>query len=330
MLQPPSNRARENDLLGGLNSAREESLRHLGKRILFYAPSFIRYQNRYFTSTPTSFPAISITGGSCALRCAHCEGRLLASMLPALTPQRLYQICEGIKRRGGKGCLISGGCLPSGEVPLKPFLPAIARIKRELGLEVIVHTNIIDLETAEGLREAGVDAALINIVGSEETIHEVYGLPTRGIHDFRASLEALKGAGLPTIPHIVVGLHYGRLLGEFRAIDLISHLSPEALVIVAFNPIPETAMAEASPPTPRDIAKVLVYARMAMPETPQVLGCARPLGQHRMETDLLALQAGVNAIAFPSEEAIQRAESLGLKVDFSDRCCSLVYRDLES
>jgi len=249
-------------------------------------------------------------------------------MLPATTPNRLYQLCERLSKRGSKGCLISGGCLPTGEVPFKPFLPVISKIKRELGLEVIVHTNIIDHETARGLKEANVDAALINVVGSDETIHEIYGLPTKKVTDFLDSLEALKNAGLPTIPHIVVGLHYGRLLGEFKAIDLVSRYKPEALVIVALNPIPGTPMENTDPPSPTDIARVLIYARRAMPKTPQVLGCARPLGLHKVETDRLAIQAGINAIAFPSEEAIQLAETLGLRISFSDRCCSLIYKDL--
>ncbi|MCX8204667.1 MAG: hypothetical protein N3H31_03360 [Candidatus Nezhaarchaeota archaeon] len=36
-------------------------------------------------------------------------------------------------------------------MPLKPFLPAIARIKRELGLAVAVYAGLVCEEVAKGL-----------------------------------------------------------------------------------------------------------------------------------------------------------------------------------
>jgi uncharacterized radical SAM superfamily protein len=54
----------------------------------------------------------------------------------------------------------------------------------------------------------------------------------------------------------------------------------------------------------------------------------RPTGKHRTRTDTLAVEAGVNAIAFPEEEAIRLAESMGLKMTFSLKCCSQIYEDI--
>jgi uncharacterized radical SAM superfamily protein len=64
-----------------------------------------------------------------------------------------------------------------------------------------------------------------------------------------------------------------------------------------------------------------------MPETPLALGCMRPKGKHRINTDLLAVRAGVNGIAFPVEEAIQLAESMNLETSFSPLCCSQIFED---
>ncbi len=66
-----------------------------------------------------------------------------------------------------------------------------------------------------------------------------------------------------------------------------------------------------------------------MPETPLVLGCMRPKGEHRKRTDMLAVRAGVNAVAFPVEEAIQLAESLKLEISFSPLCCSQIFEDIK-
>ena len=64
------------------------------------------------------------------------------------------------------------------------------------------------------------------------------------------------------------------------------------------------------------------------PQTPLVLGCMRPKGKHRVETDVLAIKAGVDAIAFPEEEAIKFAENQGYDISFSSFCCSQIYLDI--
>jgi uncharacterized radical SAM superfamily protein len=63
------------------------------------------------------------------------------------------------------------------------------------------------------------------------------------------------------------------------------------------------------------------------PGTPLALGCMRPKGTIRAETDVLALKAGVDAVAFPSEEAIRHASNQGYKTRFSSFCCAQLYLD---
>ncbi|MEM2394210.1 MAG: radical SAM protein [Candidatus Bathyarchaeia archaeon] len=299
------------------------------RRVHFYAPSFMYYRTGYFCSSSKDFPTISVTGQGCALKCKHCGGKVLQTMHPAKSPEELYLLCSKLKSMGAVGCLISGGCLPDGSVPLEGFVDAIKRVKSELGLTVFAHVGIINFERARRLREAGVDAALIDIIGADETIREIYKLNV-AVKDYDNSLEALSHAGLNFVPHVVVGLHYGKLKGEMYALRMIAKYAPSALVIIAFMPIRGTELAGVEPPKPTDIAKVLAAARLMFPEKPIVLGCMRPKGKHRAETDILALKAGVNAIAFPAEEAIKYAEKNGYAFRFSSFCCSQIYRDFQA
>ena len=105
--------------------ARNVSCKNFGKRIRFYAPSFIYYKTGYYCSSPTAFPSISVTGSFCALKCKHCNGKVLDTMLPAITPKELFNLCVELKSKGAVGCLISGGCLPNGSVPLHKFIGAM-------------------------------------------------------------------------------------------------------------------------------------------------------------------------------------------------------------
>ncbi|MGB9714085.1 MAG: radical SAM protein [Candidatus Bathyarchaeales archaeon] len=311
-----------------LSKLLNENTRSLkGRRVYFYAPSFMYYKTSYYRSSPTDFPTISVTGKSCALKCKHCGGKVLETMYPATTSEKLFELCKQLKREGALGCLISGGCLPDGSVPLKKFVDVIGRVKRELGLTVFVHTGIINFDTAVALKKAGVDAALIDVIGSDETIREIYNLNVN-VEDYRSSLKALDKAQIPFVPHVIVGLHYGKLKGELKALEMIAETKPSALVIIAFMPIHKTEMATVEPPKPLEIARVLLAARLMFPRVPLVLGCMRPKGKHRVETDTLALKAGADAIAFPAEEAIRFAESNQCKIAFSSFCCSQIYLDL--
>lgn len=311
-----------------LEKSREESWHTFGRRIRFYVPSFTRYKNAYFHSSAVAFPSISITGNACALKCEHCGGKVLETMIPATAPERLFEVCRSLKDKGCSGCLVSGGCLPDGSLPLERFLDALARVKRELGLTLAVHTGIIKAETARQLKDAGADVALIDIIGSEDTIREIYRLDVK-VEDYEDSLKALDDSGIPYVPHVIVGLHYGMLKGERRALEMIAKYKPDAVVVIALIPLRGTKMKAVSPPSPEEIAKILVKARTLMPRTPIVLGCMRPTGKHRVATDILAVKAGVNAIAFPEEEAIELAKSMNLELEFSQKCCSQIYEDIK-
>jgi uncharacterized radical SAM superfamily protein len=317
----------EKELEESLRKAQELRRINFDKKIHLYAPSFMYYKTSYYCSSPADFPTISVTGKGCGLKCKHCGGRVLETMYPAETPGKLFELCAHLKRNGALGCLISGGCLPDGTVPLARFVEAIGKVKHELGLTVFVHTGIVDDETAEALKRAHVDGALIDMIGSDETINEIYKLNVT-VKDYENSLQALHEADIAFVPHVIVGLHYGKLRGELHALEMASKYEPSAVVVIAFMPIRGTEMSNVKPPEPLDIAKVIAAARLMLPTTPIVLGCMRPKGKHRARTDVLAIKAGVNAIAFPTEDAVRFAESQGCVAVFSSLCCAQICLDI--
>ena len=295
------------------------------KKVDFYVPSFTNYKNRHFHSSLNHFPTFSITGNACALNCKHCGSKVLKSMTATATPSLLHEAAKNLKKNGGVGCLVSGGCSLDGSVPLKPFISSLARIKRELDLTVFVHTGILDNDTARELKKAGIDAALIDIIGSDRTMSKICNLDVT-TENYEQSLKAMSTVGLSFVPHVIVGLENGKLDGEFQALTMISKYTPSALVIIAFLPIPGTEMASVSPPKPSDIAKIIAIARLMFPNIRLALGCMRPKGRSRKETDVLALKAGVDAIAFPSQEAVEFAEKQGYELSFSPYCCAQIYQ----
>ena len=73
-----------------------------------------------------------------------------------------------------------------------------------------------------------------------------------------------------------------------------------------------------------EIGKFFIDARAALPETPVLLGCARPSGVHRSITDTYAVMAGLNGVAFPSDGMLALAKHLDRDVLVTPSCCSMI------
>lgn len=297
--------------------ARTISWQHHGKRLEIFLPGmFVAYGRR------GRYPAVSLTGRHCDQGCDHCGGRLLETMLPVTSPSELRRVALRAAERGDVGLLVSGGSDSQGRLPWDEFIPTLAEIKQETGLILTAHVARIDESTARGLKAAGVSQALIDVVGDESTAREVLHLPD-GLAAQEETLAACAAAGLEIAPHIILGLHRGEMRGERAALERLAALNPRLVVFVVLMPMKGTAMAGVTPPSPQEVAAFLVEAREILPQSRHHLGCARPRGRYRAELDRLAVYAGVNALAVPSDAALKAADELGLEVVQHDTCCSV-------
>jgi lipoyl synthase len=302
--------------------------RNFRDELFCYSPTGYPYRiPSHQHMNPHNFASLSVTGTSCSLHCEHCDTKLLKGMEATITPEQLLQACQRIKDRGGEGVLISGGSDSEGHVPLDRFTDVIRTVKQDLGLQVVVHTGLVTEEVAIQLGKAGIDAAMLDIIGDAEVAKKVYHLDN-GPERMAISLDLLKEQEIPIAPHVLVGLNYGKLTGEIEALEMIASRNPEAVVIIALNPLRGTPMGEADPPTPASIGRIITLARLAMPHIPLLLGCARPIGDHKILTDKLAIKSGINGIAYISQEGVTLATEQGLQPIFKDICCSLAPIDL--
>ncbi len=289
----------------------------------FHLPGFRRSSDSELAASPAAWPAISITGAECRLRCDHCGGRILEPMIPAPTPERLWQTVERLVADGVGGMLLTGGSNRANEVEYAPFLPTLRRIRdHHPDFRIAVHTGLVDREAAQGLARAGVDTAMLDLIGAQETVTRVYHLKRR-VADFEASLAALVAAGLRVVPHIVMGLHYGELLGEREALEMVVRQRPAALVLVAAMPHLADPRRPFRVPDAEAVGAFLLHARRRLPDLPLLLGCARPPGAAKVRMDAYAVLAGLDGIAHPSAGMVELATRLGRPVRAFGGCCSV-------
>lgn len=291
------------------------------------APSFRSYESDELPPCGGgAFPAISLTGAACALDCAHCRAKILAPMTAATDPVALDRLVRKLAAQGPlRGFLLSGGSNRRNEVPFDRFLPVVARLKADFpALRIAAHTGLVDAGRAARLADAGVDVAMMDVIGAPETISEIYHL-ARPVADFEASLAALAATRMAVVPHIVVGLHFGRILGEYAALDIVARHEVTALVIVVVMPhYAEPGLF--APPAAATIGAFLGAARQRLQACDVLLGCARPPGRHRQIVDAYAVLAGLDGIAYPAPGAVTLARALGRKVTVDGACCAAACR----
>ena len=300
----------------------------VARMVRFSTPTFKEYETAELQSCgKNSFPAFSITAGGCALMCDHCEAKILEPMLPAIKPQMLDQkVRQLIETEGLQGFLLSGGSNKRNEIRYSRFYPVVEKLKRDFPhLRIAIHTALTDEAGAKEMESAGVDVAMLDIIGAEETIREVYHLD-RPVDDFEATLEALCSTSMQISPHIVIGLHYGRILGEANALDILSRHSTHALVLVVIMPFYAKPGTFVTPDT-LDVGRIFLEARRRLPERQVLLGCARPPGMHKRVTDAYAVMAGLDGIAFPADGAVAVADTIGRPFHQAHACCSIKLGD---
>ena len=299
--------------------------RKFGRAIEFYAPGLKRWQTEEWQPRKSNrFLPISVTGTACALQCDHCKTKVLQGMITVSKEKGLFDTARELADQGTDGILISGGSTRSGEVPLAPHFDDMRRLREELGLTVIVHSGVVSPQLAEGLSDAGVDGVMLDVIGADETIEEVYHLELSAA-DFERSIELLAARDMRIIPHIVLGLHYGRFLGEHSALEMIRRHPVSTLILVVLTPLVGTPMAHLAPPPVDEVVDFFALARDAMPDTQINLGCGRPMGETKIALDQAAVDHGLNGIAYPAEGIVEYARDSGLEPAFYEYCCSMTW-----
>jgi uncharacterized radical SAM superfamily protein len=271
------------------------------------------------------FPAISITGSECSLHCEHCNKKYLDGMKPILNNQELKTYLMDLHNNDGIGILLSGGCLPDGSVPLLNYLDTIQEIKTKTNLIINAHTGLLNEDTARKLAQVGVDIVSFDINMDEDVIKEIYHLD-KNLEDYKRAIGYMQKYNINIVPHICIGLYYGKLHKELETIKFMkeSGLNPSLIVLIALIP-PKNTSSKFVRPIPEDLAKIISVIRFAFPNSEISLGCMRPRGDVKIEIEKYAIEAGINRIEIPSKKTLKWAKDFHPKINyhFFSACCAI-------
>ena len=270
------------------------------------------------------FVPVSLSGVSCHLQCQHCGGHYLKAMTAATSPDELWHLSQKIEQIGGLGMLVSGGSDSKGRMlNLSGMLDVLRHIKTRGKLIIAIHPGLVSEQMAGELVDA-CHVAFADMVGDETTIRQIIGVGT--VEEYVANIQRLAEAGIPVTPHLTVGLHYGNIKGEYRALSLLDWLPPCKIVINVICSTAGTKFASLSPPDVESVKGVVAWC--VQQGWHPALGCMRPRG--RPDFEYAAIDAGVKDIALPSKSLVNSLKEQGSEVEIWPVCCGLPNKILDS
>ena len=320
-----------------INPNKKENKDNRDERILTFAvPGGKVYINDYYTNSPDSFLNISITGRDCELMCRHCRKELLKGMPEAGDSKKLVGLVENYiekarnnsKNTGNgslKGILISGGFDPEGKLPVNNILSGVKELKSKYPfLTIYIHAGFLDEDEVVALKSSGVDVVLVNLIGSQKAISEVYNLKDRTYKDYLDNIKLLKDHGLKVSPHIIIGLEDGKLSDEYRTVKDALALGVDSLVFVVLKKATRAADFISSKVPHDEIIRLVKYARELSSDVLLSFGCAKPPGSSRHLLEIGLIKAGIDSMAFPAEETIRFAVENKIAHTFVEKCCAIL------
>jgi uncharacterized radical SAM superfamily protein len=222
------------------------------------------------------------------------------------------------ERNGYESILLSGGCDIEGAVPLNDHLDLLKKLSKKYKL--IAHTGLLKEEDIR-LISPFLTCASFNMVGDDSTIKKVY-MMDKTTDDFIKSFRAMRKE-VTTYPHITIGLHGGKVKGEYHAIDLLSEENAQALVLSVLIPTKNTDYEAKDPPSLPDVMDVISYAQNMMNGKKVYLGCMRPGGLYREKLDEFSIKSEIDRIVMPSKSARELAMNMDFKIIENQECCIL-------
>ena len=241
---------------------------------------------------------LSIKTGACPEDCKYCpqSNRYDTGLEPEklMEVQKVLEEAKAAKAQGStRFCM--GAAWRSPKKKDMPYVTAMVREVRALGLETCLTLGMLKPEQAQRLSDAGLDYYNHNLDTSESFYGEV--ITTRTYQDRLDTLAAVRAAGI----HVCCGGILG--MGE-QPEDRVAFLHtlatldphPESVPINNLVQVPGTPLAGTAAIDPIEFVRIIALARILMPRSHVRLSAGR--AQMSDEMQALCFLAGANSIFY--------------------------------
>lgn len=241
---------------------------------------------------------LSIKTGACPEDCAYCpQSKRYDTGLEAEKLMEVEKVLEQARaaRASGASRFCMGAAWRSPKKRDMPYVVAMVKGVRELGLESCMTLGMLSAEQAQELAEAGLDYYNHNLDTSPEYYGEI--ITTRTYQDRLETLGHVREAGMKICSGGIVGMGESArdragLLQQLA--NLPEH--PESVPINMLVKVEGTPLAEEADLDPFDFIRTIAVARILMPASHVRLSAGRESMNEEMHA--LAYFAGANSIFY--------------------------------
>ena len=233
---------------------------------LFLAAS--RVKEQFVGNSVHLCSIINAKSGRCPENCAFCaqsaHHKTAAPVYPLVDEEKIVACAKAAEEEGSScyGIITSGTSISKGE-ELDRICRALRRIRSETGITPSCSLGIIDLETAQALREAGAGTYHHNLETARSFFPQICST-----HEYDEDVETVrvaKKAGMGVCCGGIFGL------GETASqrIELaftLKELDADSIPINFLNPIEGTRLAGASNITPMECLITVALYRLILPD----------------------------------------------------------------
>lgn len=232
---------------------------------LFLAASRVR--DHFVGTTVHLCSIINAKSGRCPENCSFCaqsaHHKTDAPVFPLVDTEAMVTAAHQAADEGSRcfGIITSGTGIRQGE-ELERILAAIRRIRQETGITPACSLGIIDLETAQALKEAGAGTYHHNLETSRSFFPQV--CTTHAYDEDIATVRTAKQAGLKVCCGGILGL--GESVGQRIELALtLRELDVDSVPLNFLNPIAGTRLEGATNISPMECLQAIALFRLILP-----------------------------------------------------------------
>ncbi|PIJ48726.1 biotin synthase [Erwinia sp. OLTSP20] len=241
---------------------------------------------------------LSIKTGACPEDCKYCPQS--ARYKTGLEAERLMEVEAVLEsarkaRAAGSGRFCMGAAWKNPQDRDMPYLEAMVKGVKEMGLETCMTLGTLSDEQAQRLGNAGLDFYNHNL----DTSPEFYGniITTRSYQERLDTLEKVRDAGIKVCSGGIIGL--GETVRD-RAGLLVQlanlPVPPESVPVNMLVKVKGTPLADNDDVDPFDFIRTIAVARIMMPGSHVRLSAGRE--QMSEQTQAMCFMAGANSIFY--------------------------------
>ena len=232
---------------------------------LFLAASRIR--DHFVGNSVHLCSIINAKSGRCPENCAFCaqsaHHRTEAPVFSLVDEERIVACAKEAEANGSTcyGIITSGTGIKKGE-ELERILRAVRRIRSETGIAPSCSLGIIDDETAQALKEAGVETYHHNLETARSFFPNI--CTTHDYEEDMKTVRSVKASGMKVCCGGIFGLGESAAQRVEMALTL-RELDVDSVPINFLNPIPGTRLEQADFITPLECLTTIALFRLILP-----------------------------------------------------------------